>query len=172
MNKPNLKEFLDYFGKIRFSYNQKKLVEAYLEYRILHFEMGLGSGRTTAINSVKLYLEEKYPCTKSTDHSPSNKKYSFFKYSRGLGKTYRLVLRALADASDGKKIIIIATHGPNHVDYIMKKIKIYSSDIADKEIINNSIYFPKGFIKVITISEYNHNTDLIRGQRDIYFLSD
>ena len=64
MGKPNLKEFLKETHSIGFSSEQKKLAEALINYRTIHFSLGLRGGRTTVVNAVQAYFQNMYPSFK------------------------------------------------------------------------------------------------------------
>ena len=76
--------------------------------------------------------------------------------SRTIGKTYRMVLRALADASEGKKIVI-TTSCRNHTQYLLNMIRPMVYNISDVKIYQNQIYFDttSGFIKLMQIDNEN-----------------
>lgn len=63
--KPNSKEFLEHFAEnndIELTVYQKNLARAILDYRVVHFSGGRGSGRTMVINAVNDYFKDKHPC--------------------------------------------------------------------------------------------------------------
>ena len=61
MGKPNLEEFLKETQDIEFSDKQKKLAEALINYRTMHFSLGWRGGRTTVVNAVQAYFQRVYP---------------------------------------------------------------------------------------------------------------
>ncbi len=62
---PNIDDFLDHHILCNpykpLTKDQVKLAEAFIKYRVLHFQMGCGGGRTTAVKSVNHYLS-KFTC--------------------------------------------------------------------------------------------------------------
>jgi len=61
MGKPNIEEFLGWVDDVELSDYQKELAEALIAYRVKHHSGGLGGGRTTVIEKVQEYIEDKYP---------------------------------------------------------------------------------------------------------------